>query len=1264
MDRLPPGPAERAEIVVYLQTLISWLSTDPWPEDRQLHGPALTPAAIERKLRITAAGGAGEGSLDADGLARQCRRLVILGGSGSGKTWLAKRTARRCAEDALEALAAGDTPDEVELPLYTTCAHLFSAAAAADKDIREAAVQSALSQIGDLGSSRITTALRLFLTDRNAPTVLVIDSLDEARGSEAPLLRADTLPWRIILTSRPSSWNHQLRIEKDNDSHRVGELQPLRYPDDVEPFIQRWFGRQPELGQQLAAQIAQRPDLQQAATVPLMLAFYCILGGDGPLPDRRAVLYTSVVRRMLTGRWHGSRAGSDHLPDPAACLPVLQAWAWSGAACNHPVSGVGTWADDILTDRVRLGKADAQALDHVATPVGGENWDTGQTPRRFVHWSIREQFVADKVAGLSADDAVEALLPHLWYDPDWEYAAPAALAMHPGRDQVLRDLMRRAARSDQVPADLSVIDAMGEFRRFLARVASHSSERDWSPEAAGMIGQARVELARSSRIGDLGGGAHWETSSHQGCAALLKLLDTQIDRLAARWLDPQAMLSSTFGAGALGLAHRVDPALVDSVAELAASAEDKRQVRQRLLMLLRTETSGPAAEQLARRVAELEPAAEDKRQAAGALLRVLAWQVKSPGVGFSPLAGDVVSGLVELVVQLAATGEDKEQARAALLTLLATRPFRAATALVNGVVRLAATGEDKEQARAALLRLLDTPNSDWVADALVRGVVQLDPTPEDQQQAREILLTLLATPAFWSASSLWAPPLVDWVAQLGPTPGAQWQACERLLRLLDTQRESSVAASLMNGVVQLATSGEDRQRLREVLFTLLDAAQQDSTAATSLAAAVAQLDPAPQDQQQARAALLRLLAIETNSPAAAQLVHGIVQLDPAPEDQQHARARLLTLLDAAQQDSTAATSLAAAVAQLDPAPQDQQQARAALLRLLAIETNSPAAAQLVHGIVQLDPAPEDQQHARARLLTLLDAAQQDSTAATSLAAAVAQLDPAPQDQQQARAALLRLLAIETDSPTAAQLVHGMAELDPAPQDQQQARAALLRLLAIETDSRAATALMDGMAELDPAPQDQLQTREILLSWLDDPAFWVASSAWTAPLVGWMARLDPTPESKRQVREILLLRLAETLGSTSADDALLQTVAKLDPTPEDQRRIREVLLTLLDAQRDSTVAASLVTWVARLDPTPEDQQQARAALLRLLAIETDSSEAAQLLRGMAWLDPTVADLSTWRDWSVTPTAELLATARWNSPLADWLAALPQLTQPAG
>lgn len=114
-DRLPPGPADLGEIKIYLKALIDWLSTDPWPQDPRLGGPVLVPAAIERKLRVRFADGPEERDADADELARRCSRLVILGAPGSGKTWLAMRTARSCAEEALKGLEEGAALDEVAL---------------------------------------------------------------------------------------------------------------------------------------------------------------------------------------------------------------------------------------------------------------------------------------------------------------------------------------------------------------------------------------------------------------------------------------------------------------------------------------------------------------------------------------------------------------------------------------------------------------------------------------------------------------------------------------------------------------------------------------------------------------------------------------------------------------------------------------------------------------------------------------------------------------------------------------------------------------------------------------------------------------------------------------------------------------------------------------------------------------------------------------------------------------------------------------------
>ena len=675
------GPAEREyrrEIAGYLRALIEWVNTDPWPRDRRFGGPVLTPAAIERKLRVSALGRAGEEDLDADDLARQCGRLVVLGGPGSGKTWLAKRTARVCAERALEAMAAGAGLDEVELPLYTTCSRLFSA----EGDIRQAAVTSALEQLGDLGGPMVSADLREFFAGRNAPTLLVIDSLDEAHGSQQRLRQADTLPWRIVLTTRPSSWNQQLAIDDRDDSDRVGELQPLRYPEDVEPFVRRWFDHQPERGEELAAEIARRPDLHQAATVPLILAFYCIVGGREPLPEFRRDLYGRVLNRLLTGRWRGDE---DCQPDVGACLQRLRDWAWPEKQASHPVSGIGIWTDDILTEHAGLGEAEQDALDHVAMPLGPSDVDTGKTLRRFIHRSIREHLVADYVARLPASQAAEELLSHCWHDPDWEYSAPAAIAMHPQRDQLLRELICQAARSEQLPEDLSIIDAGWDFRGLLARVVSESGEADWSPEIAEVISRARVDLARSGHIGALGGPALWAHSNRLIRDALLK------------------MLAEPRNGWAVGT-------LVAGVVQLATTEQDKRHACDALIALLPGQGSSYEAARFAGKVVggvvQLAPTSGDKRKIRGVLLALVRGEADIW----------VADELAEGVSQLSPTAYDKRQARAALIGLIPGQPGGWETLwLVDRVVRLATTDGEKRETRDILLGLLPSQAGSWVA---------------------------------------------------------------------------------------------------------------------------------------------------------------------------------------------------------------------------------------------------------------------------------------------------------------------------------------------------------------------------------------------------------------------------------------------------------------------------------------------------------------------------------------------------------------------
>jgi hypothetical protein len=1138
LDRLPPGPADRGEIAVYLNTLIDWLSTDPWPHDRRLHGPVLTSAALERALRITATSQPADQDFGADEMAEQCRRLVILGGPGSGKTWLAKRTARRCAERARTALASGDSLDEIELPLYTTCSRLFGVGG----EIRQAVVSSALGELADLGGSRLSAAIHLFFTERNAPTVLVIDSLDEARGSSERLRQADTLPWRIVLTSRPSSWNLQLGIRQEGDSDQVGELQPLRYPDDVEAFIRRWFAERPFWGEDLLAQIVRRPSLQRAATVPLILAFYCIIGGSEPLPDFRHELYAKVLKRLLTGRWRGL---DENQPDMGTCLDTLRAWAWSGAT-SDPVSGVGIWPDDIVTARSPLSAADEDGVDHVAAPLGPPDIDTGQTIRRFIHRSIREYLVAEHVAGLPVDQAADILFQHLWYDPDWEYSAPAALAMHPQRDRLLQSVICRAARSRQIPGDLSVIDAGWEVRRLLVRVAAESSEADWSPALAGLISQARVELTGSARIDRLGQAAHWRSSNRKVCETLLELLA----KGTYNWAElPERLVS--------GIVH------------VATNAAEQRQTREELLKLLssmRASSLRLIEREILAGLAQLKPTAEDKRRARKALLGSLAeeWE------------GYWVAQLVAALARLGPTAEDKRQAFERLLSLLAGQSgVHWPAELIGGLVQLASTAEEKRLVRKMLFELLAGYRGGSVGDKALDGLIRLASTEEDKCEAREQLLGLLAV----TASQFEAVRLVDGLVQLDPTAQDKREARQKLLALLAVTSDWLHTAWLVGGLAQLASTADDKRQARRALLVLMASKHDYFSEVTQMLGELARLDPTPDDKRQARETLLRSLTVDTNGWQADKVLEGLAKLDPTADDKHQAREVLFRLLGSMSHHRT--DDLVAWVVRLATTAEDKRQACETLLEFLTVNPTVDIAQPLLEGVVQLATTAEGKRQAREALLTLLATPTRDYVA-WYIVSALIQLGLSPKEKRQAREALLGALGPGADSMAAANVARWLAQLDPTTDDKHRAREALLGLLVRQIDWDQPERLVDGVVRLSPSREDKRQACEILIGLLAVTTSWLAA----VRLANALARFEPTTEDKRRARENLL-RLLDSQTASSTAASLAAWVAQFDPTVEEKRQACKQLLTFLASETDKKTGEHLVGSLARLGPSVRD-----------------------------------------------------------------------------
>ena len=282
--------------------------------------------------------------------------------------------------------------------------------------------------------------------------------------------------------------------------------------------------------------------------------------------------------------------------------------------------------------------------------------------------------MAEHVATLPVNEAVAALLPHMWYDPDWEYTAPAAIAMHSKRAKVLKALLCRANRSDELPGDLSLIDAGGEIRKVLARLAGESREDEWPLRLARIIGQACVELARLGVVDDLGGAVHWPTWNRH-------VRDALLGRLTGDVTIEEATL------------------LADTLARLDPTPEDKRQAVGTLLRQLTGDAANRGVPQLTSTLIRLDPTPDDRRQARDALLALLA---EDRGAAFT---------LARVLAWLDPTPDDRRQAISALLGLLAGKDTYVVDELETNV--LTQIAGDKHQAREAVLRCRLTRSMAW-----------------------------------------------------------------------------------------------------------------------------------------------------------------------------------------------------------------------------------------------------------------------------------------------------------------------------------------------------------------------------------------------------------------------------------------------------------------------------------------------------------------------------------------------------------------------
>jgi hypothetical protein len=229
-------------------------------------------------------------------------------------------------------------------------------------------------------------------------------------------------------------------------------------------------------------------------------------------------------------------------------------------------------------------------------------------------------------------------------------------------------------------------------------------------------------------------------------------------------------------------------------------------------------------------------------------------------------------------------------------------------------------------------------------------------------------------------------------------------------------------------------------------------------------------------------------------------------------------------------------------------------------------------------------------------------------------------------------------------------------LCPTAGDQQRAREALLSL-AQRASSWNVQEFVAAVVQLNPTADDERQAIETLIGLLGDRSS--AMHADRSP--GMLIQLNASADDKRRAFEALLGLLADATN-VGWTQQLVARIIQLNLTTPEKFRIREVLLGLLTApwpvpfQGNSIfLASNIVGGLLQLEPTISDKRRAREKLLGLLASENKRT-AQELLRLVVKLDPTVEDLSSLRAWPAQPANGLLASARRNSTVADWLEAL--------
>ena len=856
LQRVLIAGATDADVMVYLRArILDW--------DKSLWLPAgRKPSSLERRLRGLESGV----ELSADEALVGRRLLAVLGGPGAGKTWLAKRYARLCAQQALAALEAGSDLLGVEIPVDTTWDGWTNAAG----DTRRALVAASFaaeSGHSDLGGAEIVDRLTRTFTAGGQAILAVVDSLDEAAASKQTtriFALESVTGWRFVVTSRPSAWKDTTGA-RDLRGWRVMTLLDLD-PAAVAGFVDAWFAGDPARSAVLKRQLEDRV---QISVIPLLLTFLCLLtetaeNPDLPLPVARRALYQQLLDRLVLSAWANTPPGERSRLETDEVLDLLTRWAWQAVEHSNTPAGLGNWSDT-FTPTMKIpdefSDQERRALDNIALR-------TSDGQRRFIHRTLLEHLVAEHISSRSTLEATDLLLPHIWYDTDWEWVIPAAIASHnrehPG--ELFESVMARISYPHSDPARTFAYTSAIEL---LLRVIVESNPEDWSADDAEWLGGLRPTWV-GVYPGLVARSAHWTASNSDVINTVARLLaegDSREELLNLLHVCAQTVVQR--GLARELLLTRLSSASPEATSDLATvlsrlstNAEEREVVRNSILHLIEGSARDDQMSFLASALISLDPTQGETDRAFTRLLNAfftvdLRWFTRHVASlkDYLPLAQSGPRRAHELLTS-DPDGLDAVQFARLLIALpILTPPDVDRSRLREVAIRRYRTDGKAAFVYLTFLPLLEPRESQkreirlWLMDQaptcdaqtmppLVSAFVRLDPSEEECASLGRLASGLAAT-----AEPRQIPDIVATALVLGVAPEDRTELLTALVRaLINSDVHPEAIPTITEGILD---AGAGKAELRNIVLGVVPEA--DAFGLVRLGVLMFGLDPTIDD---------------------------------------------------------------------------------------------------------------------------------------------------------------------------------------------------------------------------------------------------------------------------------------------------------------------------------------------------------------------------------------------------------------------------------